>query len=87
MVSQISKSDMDTKDKKLEGRKAEGKTPWQESLVSVGNTRTIPIAVPVIEVPTNQRHNTQLRIKLYSLHSITNKGTLEWMYTTKWQEL
>jgi hypothetical protein len=27
MVSQISKSDMDTKDKKLEGRKAEGKTP------------------------------------------------------------
>jgi len=34
---------IDTKDKKLEGREVEGKTPGQESLVSVGSTRTTPI--------------------------------------------
>jgi hypothetical protein len=64
MASQISESDTDTKDKKLEGREVEGKTPGQESLVSVGSTRTTLIAVPVIEIPTSQHHNTQLRIAI-----------------------
>jgi len=64
MALQISKSDTDTKDKKSEGREVERKTPGQESLVSVGSTRTALIAVLIIEVPTSQRHNTQLQIKI-----------------------
>jgi hypothetical protein len=64
MASQISESDTDTNDKKSDGREVKGKTPGQESMVSVGSTRTILITVPVIEVPTSQRHNTQLRITI-----------------------
>lgn len=62
-ASLISESDTDIKDKKLEGREVEGKTRGQESLVSVGSTRTTP-TIPVIEVPTSQRHNTQLQIAI-----------------------
>jgi hypothetical protein len=55
MASQVSESD---------GREVKGKTPGQESLVSVGSTRTTLIAVPVIEVPTSQLHNTQIWITI-----------------------
>ena len=77
-ASLISESDTDIKDKKLEGRDVEGKTPEQESLVRVGSTRTTPTAVPVIEIPTSQRHNTQLRIAII-FHCIRSqiKGILD----------
>jgi hypothetical protein len=77
MASQISESDTDTKDNKSEGKEVEGKTPGQESLVSVGSTRKTLIAVPVIEVP--HQSTSQHSISDYNyipLHSITNNGTL-----------